>query len=104
MTTLRSQIRLLRELGLDRRQRRRVIEGEMLLYSRPTPADELIAIIQLDENRLTHGIFSINARDTGAGFAEFLRFIRLSRELAQQSGCQQLEIFGVAIVNAALGL
>lgn len=98
-----SQVRALKQLGLDRYQRREFCSEQPVIYERAAlQGDMLICVVQLDKMELRSGIFSINDRGTRTGFLELLLFIRRSRSVALAFNLRYLEVFGIAIINPQL--
>lgn len=95
-----SQVRSLRNLGLNRTQRRDFYRGDLVVFEFPTPSSPAIAAVQILGTRLRSGIISI--RDVGGGVADFGRFRRQSLDAAKAFRLTELELFGGAIINPRL--
>jgi hypothetical protein len=95
-----SQLRALRELGLDAPQRRAFLRGEVVLYYSPTRAEPAVAVAQLVGIRLRSGMIAI--RDVGGGLGVLARFRTRSHAVARACGASEVELFGAAFINQRL--
>ena len=96
---LTQQVKALRSLGLDRAARRAFFEGKPVVGQLPTAGgDATIVTLQLGENRLTAGIFSVH-NEAGGGLQAFTEFRGQARALAQGLGVDELELQGQAVIN-----
>ncbi|MCC6973160.1 MAG: PD40 domain-containing protein, partial [Anaerolineae bacterium] len=99
-----SQIRALKNMGLDRIDRRFFLEGEAIYYQMPTRGgDPIEAMIHLRGSRLESAIFSIKDL-SGGGAEEFGHWRELSRRTARALGVDELQLTGIAVINPRLEL
>jgi hypothetical protein len=95
-----SQVRVLRDFGLVRSERKAFFRVEAVVFSFSTGAAPAIAIIQLLGNRLCSGIISIH--DIGGGLRDFVRFRDQAHRVARAFHADEVELFGAAVINERL--
>ncbi len=74
------------------------LRGEAVVVTGMDPVE--IAILQLTGTRLRDGVVSV--RDPGRGHVAMLPFRSRCQTLASRFGAVELELFGVAVINAKL--
>jgi hypothetical protein len=95
-----SQVRILRDLGLDRAQRRKFFLGEAVVYILRSGGGSGIGMVQLVQERLRSGIISIS--NVGGGLGDLRRYRDRSIALANAVQAREIELFGAAVVNPRL--
>ena len=95
-----SQLRALRDLGLDKAQRRTFLSGEATVYYFPTESAPAIAVLHWTEDCVRSGIIAI--QDVGGGLTDLSRFRSKSFAVARAVGASSLELFGGALINKRL--
>ena len=94
-----SKIRTLRELGVDKANRRDFLQGTGVEFQFPTlGGDDVFGLVKLGKNRLQSTIFTIK-NESGTGARAFFKFRDLSLEIARKFGASELELRGMAINN-----
>lgn len=87
-------------VGLSESQLQRFCDGQEVAFDFPTDLSQGIALIQLNGQVLRYGILEIN--DPGSGFIAFIRFRQTAFDLARAFGLEEVEIFGMSVINAEL--
>jgi hypothetical protein len=97
-----SQVRALRNLGVDKAARRRFFQGEMVHGSFTTKSGASVeAFLQMQNDRLVSQLFYItsNKGATGTASRAFVQFRHQSRTLARSLGLRKLELQGGSVMN-----
>lgn len=95
-----SQVRALRDLGLNQAQRSAFFRAESVVFHFPTREEPAIAVAHLAGSRLRCGIISI--RDVGGGVRDLGQFRDRCQAVARSFGASELELFGAAVINQRL--
>jgi hypothetical protein len=94
-----SQVRALRDFGLDKAARRAFFGGEAVVFEAKTAAKPT-AVLQKQPDTLSAGILQIKA--PGAGAQAFSQFRGAATGVAKSLGLPKLELMGIAIINPEL--
>lgn len=94
------QLEALLDLGIERARIADVAAGSAVAYLLNAGTLPIVAILQIQGNRLRSGIVEIN--DPGNGVIALAAFWRLTRAVAETFGSHEIEVFAVEVINSRL--